>query len=105
MEAQRRQEDAWKRDGSMSEDPEIVTVQIRRNADGVVRNVPDEDWSTAEWSWTEGNYSCDCNRYLFFERAIGGDPESDGKYRCGDTQYSIRVLLPDGRIWYKEADW
>lgn len=37
---------------------------------------------TAEWMFTEGNYSCDCNRSLFIRRQHGEHvmPELD----CGD---------------------
>jgi hypothetical protein len=43
-----------------------------------------------------GNYGCDCNRYLFFERAAGGKPPL-GEFECSDGQYDVvRVELPDG---------
>lgn len=81
-------------------------VYIRRNSDRVVRDVLEPDWETADFCWIEGNYSCDCNRYLFFERAEGGDPEiDDGKYRCGDIGYSITVTDSGGVVLYKDQDW
>jgi hypothetical protein len=29
-----------------------------------------------KWAWTEGNYGCDCNRSLFFERSLKDGEES-----------------------------
>jgi len=58
------------------------------------------DWeSTVRFLWEDGNYSCNCNRFLFFERAMGrteaeieeldpnkgddwGDCGKYEKYRC-----------------------
>lgn len=38
------------------------------------------DWDEKRqiiWQWTEGNYGCDCNRYLFFQRAMNDDESED----------------------------
>jgi len=35
-----------------------------------------------EFNWTEGNYSCDCNRSLFIKRQC--DPDFP-KMECGET--------------------
>lgn len=44
-----------------------------------------------EYVWTEGNYSCDCNRRLFMCRALGeAEPERD---RCGNSIRLERLLL------------
>ena len=49
-----------------------------------------------EFMWTEGNYGCDCNRHLFFERANGVEPDDD-TVQCGEAKYSaLYALLPDG---------
>ena len=43
--------------------------------------------------WEEGNYSCDCNRNLFFERAGGNEPSHTSIIACGnDVLYSIEFL-------------
>jgi hypothetical protein len=48
-----------------------------------------------EYMWTDGNYGCDCNRHLFFGRAIGQEPRED--YPCGKTRYTaICAELPNG---------
>lgn len=71
-------------------------VGIIRIADGATRTVemPGEWDEGADYLWTEGNYACDCNRGLFFDRAI--EPEATTDHACGNTSY--RARLPDGRI-------
>lgn len=39
-----------------------------------------------EFIWAEGNYSCDCNRRLFFERSKGNEPDD---VECGESRYVI----------------
>ncbi len=74
-------------------------VYIRRNSDGLVRVYHEDDpytWNdSTEFMWSEGNYGCDCNRYLFFQRAA--EENEDDDVSCGTTQYfCIKVRLPDG---------
>jgi hypothetical protein len=39
--------------------------------------------------WTEGNYACDCNRALFFARAVGlPDPNA----ACTSGLFSVRIV-------------
>jgi hypothetical protein len=38
----------------------------------------------ADYMWTEGNWSCDCNKRLFIARALG-EPEPETTDPCGDT--------------------
>jgi hypothetical protein len=73
-------------------------VAIRRNADGEVRLCPQPfEWEEgSNFQWTEGNYGCDCNRELFFERAAGLDPDVMSA-TCGTDRYSVEhIELPDG---------
>jgi hypothetical protein len=74
-----------------------MQVHIRRNIDGVIRvYLYDGGWEEySDYMWLAGgNYSCDCNRYLFFQRSAGGD---EVEHPCGDTAYSIlKFVLPDG---------
>jgi hypothetical protein len=65
-------------------------ISLRKNATGEVRAI--EHWSfepyeDGDYLWTEGNYACDCNRHLFFERAGGREPESR-EVACGDEKYT-----------------
>ena len=52
-----------------------------------------------EFMFTEGNYSCDCNRRLFLARAHQQDDPGDGEDNpCGDTMILERLtaIRPDG---------
>lgn len=84
-------------------------VAIRKNATGEVRvreyaydwfkdAARSEESSDMFW-WTEGNFGCDCNRYLEFERAGGNEPDMNDESRgqCGMEAYSVLYAdLPDG---------
>lgn len=83
-------------------------VAIRKNATGEIRIAEmDFEWdkgndSTDLFWWTEGNFGCDCNRYLEFERAGGHDPDDDvpddQQQECGHTAYSVLYAeMPDGK--------
>jgi hypothetical protein len=77
-----------------------MIVEVRNNATGEIRSfdyepsylvTPSDGFD--EWLWTEGNYSCDCNRALFFARANG---EPDPNEPCmPEGRFSIRIT--DGR--------
>jgi hypothetical protein len=64
------------------------------------------DWRDSQrYLWEDGNYSCNCNRFLFFERALGKteeeieelDPCKDDAGDCG--------LYENYRCdWIKNAD-
>lgn len=78
-------------------------VYIRRNVTGETRvyhdvgpYVPKSELGSTVFQWRENNYSCDCNRFLFFERAGGREPDLDDAV-CGDGEYTVtHVRLPDG---------
>ena len=73
-------------------------VLIRKNATGEVRTShQDLPWKEHSlWSWTEGNFGCDCNRKLQFERA--GKEEGAEDYECGHSAYTvIKAIFPDGK--------
>lgn len=73
-------------------------VLLRDNQTGEERWWKEDDllWEEhSDYLWTEGNYACDCNRQLFFERA-GGHVPDDG-YPCGMERYTaVCAELPDG---------
>lgn len=85
-------------------------IDIRRNADGVVRRYyePDLVWhagdSHPEFIWEEGNFACDCNRDLFFGRSVDPDydRDDDESARCGRERYSIRIVDGRDHILYDE---
>ena len=89
-------------------------VYIRRNADGVIRCYEDLDWHEDSdypaFIWEEGNFACDCNRYLFFCRAAN-EPETEydesdenSEHRCGDDRYSVRITDVNGKELYSDFD-
>jgi len=83
-----------------------VEIDIRREADGVVRTRADSieyydggDEPNIFW-WVDGNAGCDCNRSLFFARAAGEDDPDDCP--CGDERFRIRIRTLDGKILHNE---
>lgn len=76
---------------------------IRRVSDGLERRSPETfPWDTEgenSWFWwSEGNYGCDCNRFLAFERSGGENPDMDDeRIQCGHGAYQVvRFEFPDG---------
>lgn len=86
------------------DDPDLpCVVEIRRNADGVVRQDRSHRFY-GDFVWSDGNYACDCNRSLFFYRCV--DEEEKARDRmCGDTDFSVRVLDIDGKVLYEDDGW
>lgn len=88
----------------------VATVaEIRDNATGIVREyqndaiLEDGDFEPSAFIWESGNYSCDCNRRLFFARAAGEDEDWDSD--CSDGLYSVRLRnKKSGRVFYSEFD-
>ena len=85
----------------------MPNVEIRKNADGVVRKYVDPyPWGEgSDYLWSDGNYGCDCNRYLFFMRAAGEDEGELIADRCGDDGYSVRITDDAGAVLYEDDDW
>lgn len=78
-------------------------IAIRENATGLVRFHPESEPVFNEFIWTEGNYSCDCNRHLLFQWAGG---EEDGvEQPCGEDAYTaLYVEFEDGSRTLIEAE-
>ncbi len=55
----------------------------------------DIDIESLEYMWGEGNWSCDCNRHLEFERVKKRYYNPDD-IDCGDVKYSVPHLIVDG---------
>lgn len=102
-----------------------LLVKIRKNDTGEVRTYVDEDaykyaegWkefypdsplsSMVHHMWGEGNFSCDCNRELFFIRALDLEDEDDpDDPKCGKTRFSVLEIKDTntGIVLYdEEAD-
>lgn len=89
-----------------------VETAIRRNADGEIRvhssEVADRYIANQPSWWGDGNGSCDCNRWLFFEQA--GDPDfcgledEDDDWPCGHTAYTVLSVtrMDTGRVIYSD---
>jgi len=74
-----------------------VSVTIKKVSTSESRTLPDEqyslDVSNLRFLWADGNYSCDCNRAIFFDR-----PEDDeAEYPCSDGAYLVKVVA-DGEV-------
>jgi len=80
-------------------------VHIKQLSSGIVRReIVDLDWEadSQEFMWTEGNYSCDCNRALFWSRAGG---EEDIEQDCGNVTYPIRATDDAGKVLFQDSHW
>lgn len=71
-----------------------IDFTIRQNSTGKTRvftDTYDDDYPlhTVEFLWSEGNYSCDCNRAIFFHN---WGPESDDR-TCGHTDYAVMLAV------------
>ena len=54
------------------------------------------------FNWQHNNYSCDCNRALFFSRAIGEELDDD-EMECSDGKYLVRLKNPmNNEVYYSE---
>lgn len=73
-------------------------VGIRKNETGEVQFCPQEyEWNEegSLYLWATGNYSCDCNRHLFFHE-FTEDCYNDA-VPCTETLYTVvGIWFPDG---------
>jgi hypothetical protein len=84
----------------------MLNIEIRRNEDGVVRTYhQDFPWDAgSDYLWGAGNYSCDCNRSLFFQYAVGLTAQEADDYECTDGRFAVRIT-EGGRLVYKDGEW
>lgn len=80
-------------------------VFIRRNADGETRRTDEITEWLGDYMWADGNFSCDCNRSLFFDRAGSGPEPSLDEVQCGNDAYSVRITDDAGGVVYEDGDW
>ncbi len=85
-----------------------IIAEIRNNLTGEIRLYMTEgimeegDDHPHTFIWEEGNYSCDCNREIFFFRA-GGERAPDEESACTDDRYSVNLVNPiTGKAFYDE---
>jgi hypothetical protein len=55
----------------------------------------DNNWPHL-WIWEGGNFSCDCNRGLFFHE------HEDIDYPCGEERFVVNLYDSYGDVFYKE---
>jgi hypothetical protein len=86
-----------------------VVAHIRCNDTGEVRKrsteeiLKDGEAEPDPFNWEENNFSCDCNRRLFFGYAVGRKYEDMPDTDCTNGQYSVNLENPvTGEIYYKE---
>lgn len=83
-----------------------IEVQIVNVETGERRTCDDKglfdisDGEFQDYIWSEGNYSCDCNRALFFARAGG---EDDPNHDCGSGAFLVEITGTDGSVLYRDA--
>ena len=84
----------------------IAQIQIRKNDTGETFVYEDDVlWDEEKdclsvFIWTDGNFSCDCNRKIFFDN-IGYQDQDDAP--CGEGAYSVNIIDPvTGKFLYKE---
>lgn len=80
-------------------------VQIKDTLTGEVRNHRDEYLLTKgepfePYMWEEGNYSCDCNRGMFFA-SVKGEPDPDMPCNSAAPRFSVHIEV-DGEVLYSE---
>jgi hypothetical protein len=70
--------------------------KIKKVATGEVKEVT-FDFEYNPYIWEEGNFSCDCNRAIFF-----GEPESE-QY-CSDDRYIIVSIIENGIVVFPKGE-
>lgn len=73
------------------------TVEIRKNETGEIHIDRNLDWH-GEFIWVHGNFSCDCNRSIFF----GDAPADTEEIECSEGKYSVRITADSGEELYSE---
>lgn len=71
-------------------------IHIRKNRTNEIKVIPnDQEVEPDDFMWSEGNFSCDCNRHDFFE---GGETNAP----CGEGEYSVNIKGLNGGVIYQE---
>lgn len=69
----------------------VMDISITDTTTGETRAIQWEDCPPDEWptfDWTEGNWSCDCNREIEFHRAIGVEIDQSPLV-CGHGRFTV----------------
>ena len=80
----------------------IETGEVRKYETQTIFWDEDENYPNT-YIWSEGNYSCSCNRYSFFEQATGRKCGDISDHECGDDEYMVNLENPKtGEVYYRE---
>lgn len=80
-------------------------AEIRKKETGEIHNVDtnvfiDDDGHASPYIWRDGNFSCDCNRDIFF---LGSMSDNEKAHPCGEGKYSVNLKSEKtGEYFYKE---
>jgi hypothetical protein len=84
-----------------------VQISITRVSDGKNATYWDDEglYQNGEYDgtfiWEDGNFSCDCNRSIFFHKALG-EPEAV-EAECGESKFRVDFIKDEtGKIWYRD---
>lgn len=81
-----------------------VTIELLNTGTDDVRMIhvelPIPVYGTPWFDWEHGEYSCDCNRRLLFNRLV--DPEYDDDEECTEGNYLAKVIDATGNTLYSE---
>ena len=73
-----------------------AVITLERISDGARASQEEPDYGGLLHAWTEGNYSCDCNRSLFFAR---WRKERVIEAECGDdVAFRLVSIAIDGQL-------
>jgi hypothetical protein len=86
-----------------------VIAMLRDNATGEVVEYSTEEWmesgeeTPSVFNWEMNNYSCDCNRRIFFRDVKGVECPNREDIPCSDGLFSVNLKNAlTGEIYYKE---
>jgi hypothetical protein len=86
-----------------------VVARIKKNETGEIQeskeylHLLEGEESPRTFIWEDGNYSCDCNRELFFEQAKGN--EYFDQEKCSEDRFFVNLVNPkNGEVFYREFE-
>ena len=82
--------------------PYFVTMRDTETQEERTFSMDGIEWGDgSDFWWSEGNYSCDCNRHLEFQEAKTGVRPMDDNISCNGERYTvICIKLEDGTKVY-----
>lgn len=70
--------------------PKTVDVVLLDTNTGLLHTITQEDFDAFDFAWSEGNYSCDCNRAAFCKiKSLLSESTPNYTYPCGDSRFII----------------